>query len=504
VSGPGVPPGGFRWVEPAGDRPAGRPGPLMPALVEPPSRRRRWWVVAVGTVVVALIVGGVLVWRPWQGGSSPAAVAGRPTPVIGTPKDLLIGFSLRQRPVPGWRLSTADLGLPAGYEQGSMFASNGDKAFFSTLNYCGVQDCTPYTAWIYGVDVRAGKRLFATPVVDAYISNDCASNGPSLAVCTYLHHNQNYAAVINLDNGALIYQGPTELDIGLKTVLGEKGGVTRVIAKRQDYNAEGKPTGAYGVGPRTEFTWFAPGNGTVSVPGYLHHNDIPSLTIATQSTSGHGPTRVFSMVDGHDLTPTPPDGVTIDQATVYNGGFAYQFTQGDTIAGILFYDTDGHLLARRQKGRAYFQDNPAMPTILEEGKWKVFTADGTLVLEMPAVDLVGEFKTIGTTIYSRAPLTIHDPDGADEKPWQAWDLLTGQKIGPDCHYPIDDMGGYAGSDGKVLITVKDAVKGGIVAVDMATCQPLWEPPAKTGYLQVGANLLAVEDHQTLMSVHAPN
>jgi hypothetical protein len=490
MSGPASPPGGFRWVEPGPEPAAGR----GVGTVGGRGRRRGWWVAAVVIVVVALAVGGVVVWRFRHGGAQSAQA------VIGTPKNMLVSFSLQHQPVPGWRLTPADIGLPAGSSVGVLIFSNGENAYF-LADDCNVVDCGhPITGFFYGINVRTGARLFAPVAMRGAVNaSECRSNGPSTVVCVASDANhQSQAWVIDVDRGAVSFTGPTQLPTAGIDAVGELHGVTRILDNVESdvFFRVGPDTGVHGVGAHAERTWFVPGTGVTGLEGYLKVNDLPSLTIATEGGGDGKPDRVFSVVDGKDLTPTPPAGASLDHATVYNGGFAYQFTQGAN-AGVLMYDNAGRLLSVQQPERIHLMNNVAMPTLLRGNTWQVYTAAGDLVLEIPATDVVATFKTIGTTLLAQKGNDVHHLEGY---PWQQWDLLTGKPAGPDCRL---DLEGYVGSDGHVVIIRNDAAQ--ILAVDLTTCQTLWTLPKSSDVWKVGTGLIESDDYsRTLTSVHAPN
>ena len=81
---------GFHWVESPKPRP---PHGLSP---QSPKPRRRWWLLSLAIViVVAVVAGGIMAWRSTHDSGAHVDAT------IGTPQDLLISFSLNQKPVPG-------------------------------------------------------------------------------------------------------------------------------------------------------------------------------------------------------------------------------------------------------------------------------------------------------------------------------------------------------------------------------------------------------------------
>jgi hypothetical protein len=500
VSDSAIPPGGFRWVEPGSEPAAGG----RSVATRPPGRRR-WWLVTAAVVVVALAVGGVLVWR-FRHSSSEAA-----GPQIGSPKDMLIPFSLLRQPVPGWSIRAADIGLPPKVHFGGVFASNGDK-FFSLTSDCGNRDCNlpptyeegPSTSFVYGLSLRTGAPLYPPVRLPHFGGSQCFGNGPSTAVCLgYGDKDEKTAYVVDLEHGAVTYSGPNTLKKEEK--IGPANGITTLVDV-----VDGE--GIYGIGPRLEHTWFAPGEGSyIQAPTYRDANGFPASPIAAQSVE-NGPSRVFSLVDGKDLTPPAPPGAKAFSAQVYNGGFAYRFERGTEADVISFYDTTGRQLASKEFRRAYFEGNQVMPTLLNGlsttggsnggvggGQWEVYTATGDLVAQIPPTDMVGSFITVGTTLFAQQSADLKHP--YDEHPWQQWDLLTGKPAGPDCAMKLD---GFSASDGRVILTSDDDYQA-VVAIDRTTCKTVWQLPKFTTLEKVGTNLLRGDDpHDVLTSVHAPD
>ncbi len=477
MTGPGSnwPPDGFQWVDqPGGSVPSGQPLPGWPAN-QPPTRqpgkprRRPWLLLGALVLTVVIVVGGIVVWRSL---GTNARITGQ----VGAPQDLLISFPLEQRPKPGWRLTTADIGLPPDVTVGELFASTKDKAYF-IANKVGERG-ERSVGWVYGVDIHTGKMLFPPIELADFRGSslgDCYTNGPGVAVClTTGDVEQNLPRlvwVIDLDRGQVTFSGPTDMspaDDGtaqyVVRAIGNFRGETRLVAIRKD-------EGVYGIGPMAERTWFVPGSGAVFDPDFLKPRDIPPLTLAMQGPpvdDPNGPYKVFSVVDGTDLTPTPPDGLIIRKALVYNGGFAYSFHESGKPDGLLFYDTDGKLVGRYQneKGDLTPIEDPAVPlarmqTAPEE--WQVFTAAGEPVLSFPSKAVGVSFRVIGTKIYV--------DDGTTDDRWQQWNLESGES-GPVCGYNLEDD--YVGSDGTLILVGPGLESDAARAIDPANCATKWE------------------------------
>ncbi|WP_157896012.1 hypothetical protein [Mycobacteroides salmoniphilum] len=451
-------------------------------------------------VVVAVVVAGitaiVLLRTRTHARGEPSQQA-----LIGTPKDMLISFPLSRQPVPGWRLSSADIGLPAGVEVGELFAAIGGKAYF-VAKQCG-PGCSDPRGWVYGVDTATGARLFAPVPLAGFFgtADQCYSNGPSTAVCVNLDCYAPFCKdlqrvwVVDLQNGSLSFSGPTDLHtygsgLSEQTVVpvGNHLGETRLVAA-----VKGK--GVYGLGPHAEFTWFLPGTGEVTQPWDSEVQDLPPLTLAIQNPDLSNPatigvTRIFS-VDGVDLTPAPPDGTRLVEATVYSGGFAYEMEKG-TQRWTAFYDTSGKLI-HEEPDNGRLQSNRAMPTLLQGASFNIYTAAGKLASQIPSSS-ARHFRTIGSKLYAE------DPESYSDEKWQQWDLLTNEP-GPTCAAHLG--GSYVGSDGNIIIT-RDGTDPRFLAYDPTTCQTLWQTPDYTMLWKVGNGLIQRNNPaDSIMSLQQP-
>ncbi|GAB1813213.1 hypothetical protein MUNTM_22520 [Mycobacterium sp. MUNTM1] len=447
-------------------------------------------------MVAALVVGGVMAWRFRHRDVIQSAPA---PPSIGAPKDMLIPFSLLRLPVAAWHVSATDVGLPPTASTGYAFASDGDKGYFAASD-CGGgchgpahKQLGPATGYVYGLDLRTGARLFGPITLPGFdtTGGDCYANGPSMAVCFgYDPTLKVLSWVVDLDRRAVIYSGPTDFD---RTQPGRLG-VSRLL-----HVVQGK--GIYGTGPDAKHSWFVPGSGIPTGVDALDAQAlVPPMTIAAQLGDGGQQDRVFSVIDGRDLTPAPPPGVKLGRVVLYDGGFAYPWTEGPTTGGILFYDTSGKLVKKDTSRPVTLVDNAVMPTAFDSDnkQWEIYTAAGDLAIRFKATDSTGDFLTIGSTVLQR--------DGADfrnignRKPWQQWDLTTGKPAGPDCKF---DKEYFVGSDGRVILT-----DGGDdyhqVAIDLATCRTLWERPSGEAFVKIGRALLRYGPGDTVSALRAPD
>ncbi|MCZ8380342.1 hypothetical protein O6P37_15845 [Mycobacterium sp. CPCC 205372] len=423
-------------------------------------------------VVIAVVAAGIVVWR------STREAGAHVDATIGTPHDLLVSFSLRQRPVPGWRLNAADIGLPPDVPVGTLFASTADSAYFITTHR-DEQGLSP-VGWLYGVETSTGKVLF--PPIElagfrGYPHGECYGNGPGVALCVtggdVDRGLPKLAWVVDLGSGQVTYTGQTDLN-----VQGDRGTARQSLMAVGSYRAETRlvvareGVGVYGVGPHAEQTWFVPGGGNIFDPGYRQSSDIPATTIAMQNAARDAPPespyRMFSVIDGTDLTPTPPEGTRIRKSLVYNGGFAYSFREPGKRDGLLFYNTAGEFVARYQDENHDLTpiENSVMPMALlraNPAQWLVLSAAGELVQSIPTTAAGVYFRIIGTKFYLNQP-------GTDDR-WQQWDLNTGAS-GPVCQLGLSYD--YVGSDGSIVVVNGGLQSSTVRAVDPSTCATAWE------------------------------
>lgn len=468
MTNPGAnwPQDGFRWVE--NTTPAAAHG-LSPRSPKP--RRRGWLLGLAIVIVIAVVAGGTIAWRSTHDSGAQVDAT------IGTPQDLLISFPLDPKPVPGWHLSAADIGLPPDVPVGTLFASTADNAYFIT-GKTDERGLSPF-GWLYGVDTSTGKVLFP-PIEMAgfrdYPHGECYGNGPGVALCVTSGDVDRglpkLAWVIDLGSGQVTHTGATDLNVqghrgperqSLQAIGNDRAETRLVVAH------EGE--GIHGVGRDAERTWFVPGGGSIFDPGYRQRSDIPATTIAMQNAAldaPGSPYRMFSVIDGTDLTPTPPDGTNIRKSLVYNGGFAYSFQEPGKHDGLLFYNTAGEFVARYQDENHDLTpiENAVMPMArlrANPAQWLVFSAAGELVQSIPAPAAGVGFRIIGTKFFLNQP-------GTDDR-WQQWDLKTGAS-GPICQLALSFD--YVGSDGSIVIVDGDLQSSTIRAVDPSTCETVWE------------------------------
>lgn len=378
---------------------------------------------------------------------------------LGLPQQSLFAMPMRRKPVPGWRIGAATLGLDSNaHIRYSTIRNVGDRAIFLAMT---TQDWS-----VIGIDVASGRRLF-DPVrlgrhesAEGMLDSGCFGNGPKMVVCLRDGAEPGapaHAWVIDTDTGGLLYDGPTNL----KWSVPEADPAVQQIGDYLVASVENR--GVYGVGPHAELTWHVPGTGFVSFPED-DDVDVPAPALAVQSRLRE-PDVVFSLADGKILTPTVPAGEEIRSAAVYSGGFAYEL-QHDyfTGTGIAFFDSGGRQLGRLDGEAQLRSGSEVIPIAGADTADRVLTVAGKPLMELPKSTLMPYTRLAGTTL-----LVSTDED---QRVWRQFDLRTGQE-GRTCDNEALSYS-YIGSSGDVVVTGggrnAEALAQGM---DLKTCEILW-------------------------------
>jgi hypothetical protein len=462
----------------------------------PPStpKRRPWpLVVVILAVVVVVVVALLIVWWKRDGDLSDARANWQP------PEQSFL-TPMAVRPVSGWRTSVTDLGVPGptpGASGRSTIAASNEQ--FGPRTFVGYIDNRAYFLassgvpnpqwWLVGIDVSDGHRLFApVQLGSTTYPPQCFLNGPSNVLCLYDYGPPATAWVIDGQSGAVSFTGLTDLRIGNATLAVQPVGIY-VVATTQD-------EGVYGVGPKAETTWFVPGAGNVT--------GSPVDDLATQTTSGRGSDGkiVFSLAEGHVITPELAQGAQQQTTNIYQHGFVAEVGVGDELPNVEFFDLTGKRRSPQSIRGNLRTDAGGLPVIdLQNHDWAVFTVDGDKLLEVSGEKRHGSTRLIGTKLF------VFEGDNYAFPLWGQYDLKTGAK-GKTCDFAMDR---YLGSDGPVGVFAVNNPKVGLVAKgrDLTTCATLWELPSQVASLarvwRVNTTLIQVSDDGTeLMSLVAPH
>jgi hypothetical protein len=228
--------------------------------------------------------------------------------------------------------------------------------------------------------------------------------------------------------------------------------------------------GVHGVGPHAERTWFVPGRGSLGQQRDWNH-DAPTQTLAVQGGAGSSTTDVvFSVADGHVVTPDMPQGARLGQAMIYPGGFGYGYsTTGDYFSDqVAFFDDSGKSLSRPDSKEILLTGSRDIPMVQSPSTDTVVTLDGRKLLEFPKSTAMPSTRLIGERLFI-------DAGGEREKSWQQYDLRTGASA-KTCD--IEGLGYYyTASDGAVALIRSDG--SAARAFDLSTCDELWSLPGET-------------------------
>jgi hypothetical protein len=444
--------------------------------VIPPSARRFMIVMAILVTIFVVILGIVVfVTRPSTDNSAPTFHRGD----WQAPPETVLASSMRDRPVAGWRVQMADLGLALSGNFGDseeyrtwstpFVGSVENKAYFLASN-----PGTPGRRWwLIGLDVQTGKSLFDPVGIDPGPNPlKCFVNGPDYVLCAALDdrvgRNEATAWVIDTRAGSLVFNGPTEFypTPGSTSTLKQVGLYTV---------AEVKDKGLYGVGPRAETTWFVPHAENVAPTDWNADTAPPLLATAQDFTKGPDYAVVFSVVDGTVITPDLGEGRIPESAVVYPQGFAI-LAAGNRSAltrdVVMFFDNEGNRVGESDIQGTLSDLSMVLPLIESAPSYTVYGANGAGLIQLPGENLGPDGLLIGHRLYA--------PQSEWEGPvkvrrWRQFDLSTGEE-GTACR---PNMMWYIANDGKVGVfeTSQHETTGAtFFGMDLTTCEKLWSVP----------------------------
>jgi len=414
----------------------------------------------------------------------------------------LLQSPMSARPVPGWRLTATDLGLPEGSQLSTddmpihsqpLIGSIGNRSFF-LVRKVG----TPTEWWLAGIDVSRGQRLFTALALNVGSRPKCFLNGPDEVLCLTSDIADRTAWVVNSHSGAVTFNGPTDLNVRPNDLNVAQVGIYAV--------AESVDEGIYGIGQKADTTWFVPGAGDVT-PKYLDLFDSGLPPIAFQTTSGRGSFGkvVFSLVNGRVIKPQLPSGAEQQGTALYHEGFASQIQLSDLNDEIQFFDESGKRTAPRSftggwtNAMSYF-DLPIIVHPDHDHAWVALTSTGRLVFAAPK-DAGSPVRIVGSRLIAAA-------SDFSTRGWAQYDLESGTS-GKRCTN-LDMDAGYLGFDGRVAVTSDGNQTVGLdtEATDLDTCERLWvissAPGSWRDVWRINTTLVQLSDDGTeLMSLVAP-
>lgn len=455
------------------------------------SRRRGFFVGAVILLVIAVLA--ILVFTWWL----PAYRLDSARASWQPPPQAVLTESMREQPVPGWRVGLSELGLPAA--DGQFAVSNGERRLRPFVGNVGpnayfvARSGAPNNSqwWLAGVDTRDGRSLFAAvPLGDSRSQPDCLLNGPGEVLCVSRFSPSVSAWVVDVRSGALKYSGPS--DLGEFQV--DQVGMYAVARKQNE--------GVYGIGSRAETTWFVPGDGSV------RKVDASRPAVSAQTLTGQLEANprtyiftVFSVADGEVIEPEIEEGYTLGKPVFYTGGFVAEVNDPDGIpAEIAFFDESGKRLGEYD-GRGSAGDSPVdLPVIgpTSDNRNTVFTTQGQPLIEVPG----GTLYLVGTTLMVDAGNSLAFPE------LHLYDMRDGTTIGSVCDYLMHN---YIGTDGSTLVfeVHNPGAEVLVTASDMRSCERLWTLPKRVDSLDriwnIDGTLVQLTNEGTeLISLVAPD
>jgi hypothetical protein len=450
-------------------------------------RRRRRWPLTLGALIVVVVVAivGAVGW--WFSAGAEYWARSRWQP----PKEALLS-SMRVQPIPGWKTSVADLGLPGGstiakgHQDSGVPGSIIETPEHSAVLLASSPGPTAPQWWLAGINVNDGHVQFRPVALSVTaVAPSCFANGSSV-VCISDDGQAATAWVIETQTGHVTYSGPTELRLhASKLQAAQVGGYVVAAADGQ---------GIYGVGPNAETTWFAPGIGKIFKKG----GDV-----AVQgSARGSYAINLISVEHGKVITPALPDDTHLEDVNFFEDGFAAIVVTGNEGPAAQFFDDAEKPTNERRVPGLLGGTTGNLTAVLEDRKHiGMYGPNGDRLL-----DLGGErpngMQLIGTTLW------VGETSGADGAHFQPYDLRTGDK-GKSCAF--DAANGYLGTDGSVFVRAPSNQKSDDLtqAYDLATCDKVWSIPRTVGssgqVTRIGDTLVQLSNDGTkLMSLVPPS
>lgn len=467
-------------------------------------RRSALLILTVGalSIVIVLIAAGVSSCVDFTGSANDHSVVYERDDAWTPPHQTFLQSPMHTTPVPGWRLTAQDLGLPPAdspigrpqignppdpYPSDPFVGYLGDHAYFLASSAARETHW-----WLAAIDVRKGEGLFPPIPLGTGTRPACFLNGPDALLCL-AGGNDPQAWVIDAHSGHVEYSGETDLTLSPGHMGVDQVGIYAVAGDMD--------VGLYGVGDRAQTTWFVPGEGRVSHYWSYESPDVEPPMLAAQTVTGRGALRmqVFSLIDGTVLQPEIEAGFNAEGAVVYPGGFAVESGKGMAPDRLSFYDETGRLL-RTVESPGFLDVNYGSLPIAGGGTdGTVFSSEGYLLARITGFDSGSAPQQIGSFLFvSQSGVVDH---------WAQYDLRTGEEL-RQCD-SVTSL--YVGSDGEVGIFSDGdpRIPQETRAVDLATCTVNWTLTSPPGSFRrvwrINTTLVQLSDDGTeLMSLVAPS
>jgi hypothetical protein len=425
------------------------------------SRRVLFTALGAALTVVAVIAGVVA-----------AAEHDTTGPPSWQPPPPTLHGDLAAAPVTGWRanlidmfgdsspIKPAQLTIPSPTEAVPYLGELGQTAFFVVKQH----DSVDTQWWLVAVNTDDGQPAF--PPVSLNTGSSplrCFLNIDSV-LCLHDRRSPVTASIIDARSGRLSYEGPTDLRAdGARLAVHQMGFISVATTQGQ---------GVFGIGAQAATTWFVPGDGDVPLGTPDDQPDIAPILTTQSAPENQGSAKiVFSIKDGHVVTPRMDDETRIEKVTTYPGGFAAEVVSADSPTQVQLFDDQGRRLSdRAHLGRlnTASADYPIVEG--DEGNWSVFAPDGTRIFEGDGTTPRG-VRVIGDLLLANLTTNSNFPE------WQQYNWRTGTK-GKACNF--DMIRRYRGSDGAVGVFAVDNPGVGVLAKgrSLSSCEELWSLPKR--------------------------
>lgn len=409
---------------------------------------------------------------------------------VGVPGQTLLP-SLRQQPVPGWRIDLKSL-LPGIAEpQVEHVGDVGTRGYFTVIPKG--QPAGEGRAWLLGVDVAQGVPAFAPVQIDNPAQLKCFLNGPARVLCL----NEFYATapaqawVIDTQAGTVLSHGPSTLNVA---GFGAKAGT---IAQVGNYAVAYEPAnGWHGIGDQGQFTWTITAvDDTITAldpqPG-MPPNHIGVAKIDKDRSAA------FSAVDGKLLRKSSGKLLPVV------GGFVERDRENPTAryisASFAFFNEEGQRIGRYHNQDGYpdllnpgnYRGSTELPVLSLSFSKQVLVLDnrGTpmTVVHVDSQSSPEALRFVGGSVYLTESSGTAGKNAAVS---ERFDLRTGNRVSSCTGLPVED--GFIGSDGTVVLghpkPASDETEVPTVAVDSTTCTVLWQIAEPASMWAVGSTLV---------------
>lgn len=455
-------------------------------------RQMRWWHWFTLILCSAWMAG--LLWLMTGPASddpkrelSPVSYPGE----VGVPGQVLLP-SLRQRPVPGWRIDLKAL-LPGTDEpQVEHIGDVGARGYFTVIPKG--QPPGEGRAWLLGIDVAQGVPSFTPVQIDNPAKLKCFLNGPVRVLCLndFYGTAPTEAWVIDTQAGTVVSRGPSALKAD---AFGDEAGK---VAQVGPYVVAYEPgTGWHGINDQAQFTWTVKAvDDTITTldpqPG------MPTSSIGVAKIDKNR-SAAFSAVDGTLLRKS---GGTL--LPVAGGGFFEQERESKAsrriLASFAFFDDKGTRVGRYDNQDGYpdllnpdYRGSTELPVLSLSFIKQVLVLDnrGTpmTVVHVSTGGTPNAVRFVGDSlILTQSGWSADHRPAASEK----FDLRSGNRVSSCTGLPVED--GFVGSDGTVVLGRDKAVgaaedEATTVAVDSTTCTVLWQITEPVSMWAVGSTLV---------------